>query len=819
MGVRNGRSWFATLTLLSVTTLLAGSAFADWVSDVRATRHNLSSVPAGTPTAGGRVVPERDASSAAVGGTDEVCVFCHTPHAATNDQGHSAPLWNRSLANGNYSLYQSTTIDAVLAGPGGSSKLCLSCHDGTIALGKINVLGGIAGPDVPVVGTATAGGRLAVNDTGFTRNLGTDLGNDHPISFAYDDVLSDADGELAAPADLPVGARAGHGVRLEAGRVQCGTCHDPHLLDADLLQMALPGGAPTSSKFIRASLKRFQTGSHPIGVNFVEGQSQICLACHRKLGWAFSAHANSVVADEQYGVVPGTEPAALQREFPAGLPVWRAACLNCHDTHTVRGAPRLLREGSTDNLAGGGSPAIEETCYQCHRPAAERIVGAGTGTLPDIRTDFTTAGNRTMPILRDGHDLAAAGECAGGRCGKDLLETPERLATRHAECSDCHNPHRIIRSMNGLPGELGLVNTSSDSRASHRHEVGHSNVISGALRGSWGVEPEYPAASFHVLPSNFVVKRGDPGGSALSDAAQSYVTREYQICLRCHSNYGYADDNAYPSGGTRPPLGSPGTQANANGHIGFTRYTNQAKEFQAPSAHRVQVGAADLGSDGGAALDVRNHRSWHPVMAPTGRTSRAANGFLAPWGSLGTQTMYCSDCHGSAISAPGTVVPEAGAGTGGAWGPHGSSWNFLLKGDYSTATGEGQESDGLCFKCHAYNRYAGGGGGTGFTTDKGDGHAFHVGKIDTPMRCNFCHVAVPHGFKNRNLLVNLNDVGPEAGLAPGTAVSYPNNVGYSNGPYYRRAFLRITSFPTGEWTEANCNGGKDGMRSNCENPN
>ena len=63
--------------------------------------------------AAGRVVPERDASSAAVGGTDEVCVFCHTPHAATNDQGHSAPLWNRSLANGNYSLYQSTTIDAV----------------------------------------------------------------------------------------------------------------------------------------------------------------------------------------------------------------------------------------------------------------------------------------------------------------------------------------------------------------------------------------------------------------------------------------------------------------------------------------------------------------------------------------------------------------------------------------------------------------------------------------------------------------------------------------------------------------------------------
>jgi hypothetical protein len=127
----------------------------------------------------------------------------------------------------------------------------------------------------------------------------------------------------------------------------------------------------------------------------------------------------------------------------------------------------------------------------------------------------------------------------------------------------------------------------------------------------------------------------------------------------------------------------------------------------------------------------------------------------------------------------------------------------------------------LCFKCHSQSAYSGG-GGTGWSTDKGDGHSVHSNKIDNPLRCNWCHVAVPHGWKNRNLLVNLLDVGAEAGLAAGTAVSFTNNVGYTNGPYYRRAFLRVISFPANgsQWTESNCNGGsKDTMKTNCETAN
>ena len=102
-------------------------------SDVRGTRHNLSTSGPGTTRA------------AAVGGTSEVCVFCHTPHGATAaDQGGAtlrAPLWNRRVpAGATYTPYTSSSMDSqtIVAGfnnqPGGSSKLCLSCHDGTLAI-------------------------------------------------------------------------------------------------------------------------------------------------------------------------------------------------------------------------------------------------------------------------------------------------------------------------------------------------------------------------------------------------------------------------------------------------------------------------------------------------------------------------------------------------------------------------------------------------------------------------------------------------------------------------------------------------------------
>ncbi|ROR32914.1 cytochrome c3 family protein [Inmirania thermothiophila] len=824
--------------------VLAGLAPAAWaahenlpnrVNDIASTKHNLSAASSNTVRA-------------AAGETTEICVFCHTPHGATQAK---APLWNRKLSSATYTTYGSDSMDASVNQPGGSSKLCLSCHDGTLAIGMVNVLEGQGGPSnqqpITMQGVG-AGGEMPAGQgtqTGFTRNLGTDLTNDHPISFTYDSALAAGDGELRDPATASHIGLRGPGVHpavpLEptgpAGeaQVQCASCHDPHVRSTD----------PTENiKFLR--LNRFQKVGAPSG-GFDLNNDIVCLACHDKAGdlWGLSAHAHPGVADERY-----KDTEAALREFPSGIQVWEAGCLNCHDPHTVQGARRLTREGtdSTASPKSGGNPAIEETCYQCHTNATESILtadGGGAPTqVPNIEDDFRLA--RHMPITNA--DQPAGTEVHDIE-DKDFTEAQAKLGkgnltNRHAECTDCHNPHRVTktRRFNDDPAVPAAAGT-------HEHTTGtlHTNLASGVLRGAWGVEPIYASEEFGPpgIPTGFEVKKGVPpiGGSTAVSAP--YVTREYQICLKCHSNYGYDDDGGPDASTTRPALGSFGG-GTPSGTNGLTHYTNQAMEFQAPVAHRGE--GQNLGAEGGASplYDTNNHRSWHPVMGPTGRTAAIRNADASNWlepfdNDVGNQTMYCTDCHGSA-TANGTAVPSGGE-DGNPWGPHGSSKNFILKGDWDSGTGSGQGDD-LCFKCHDFQTYPRDGGGrTGFYGGgRGDLHSYHADKIGR-MRCTWCHIAVPHGWKNKALLVNLNDVGPEAGLPKGTEVCTGNdgwgtgnrppgssgcngkNSGFTMPPYYLNAFLKVVNFaPSGSWSETSCGSrsgvkGRDWMRDTaCDNP-
>ncbi|MGE5490151.1 MAG: hypothetical protein ACM31P_02580 [Actinomycetota bacterium] len=866
----NRRIMFGAMALLLVfwSTLRLGVApvEAARTSDVRNTKHNLSALSAGSYTTTGTIPgTDRVARNVYANTESQVCVFCHTPHAATSVQ---APLWNRKVAGQGYTqsyvMYDSSSLDAKqvqssMNQPGGSSKLCLSCHDGTMAIGSVNVLNGQGSAVNPGTVTIqmTGGPNMPVGsgtDTGFTRNLGVNLSNDHPISISYNNALASRDGELRTPDGSLVGARS-KGVKpklpLEQtgpvgyeAQIQCAACHDPHLRETDATNVNVG-----NQKFLR--LNRFQGNSPPSATGFDSRTATaaapnqgdiICLACHEKNQtageWSYSAHANPTVADETYSTT-----AADQREFPRALPVWKAACLNCHDTHTVQGANRLLREGtdSTNKPKTGGNPALEEACYSCHDGGTNGTLTSSTN-VPDIKTDFTTAGNKHMPIKSseqaassEVHDINSnftdtwiACNTATSRCGKDLVEPRSKLGVgdlnnRHAECTDCHNPHRVIRSANGLPGALTASNTSTDTRATHNHAATHSNAISGALRGTWGVEPTYTGTDFFSMPSSYTVKRGDPGAGSVTsngctaqgcDTTPGYVTREYQICLKCHSDYGYTDNNAFDADRPRMDSSTALTGINPDGGTNFTRYTNQAREFQ-PNESVNSTGA-------GASYQTNNKRSWHPVMAATGRqlnsgtSSRGISGtspWLAPWkNDVGSQTMYCTDCHGNKVTANQSVVPDSGK----PWGPHGSSNRFILKGDWGAskgATGQtsGETANFLCFKCHdsaVYTTNSNSGQRTGFydgKNGKGNLHNYHVDRIKY-LYCTWCHVAVPHGWKNKMFLVNLNDVGAEAGQTGSKEVAIDSSSAvYSNGPYYVNAKLKIKAFsPSGSWDLANC---------------
>jgi len=147
-----------------------------------------------------------DFSTASWNSSGEICIVCHTPHdaGATAD----APLWNHTTTTATYTVYDSATMEATPGQPSGVSLMCLSCHDGTVALDSFGT----------APGTTTS-------VTGIF-NKGTDLSNDHPISMTYD-VADLGLNPVSDPSGTPAGGSIDTDM-LFAGEVQCASCHDPH---------------------------------------------------------------------------------------------------------------------------------------------------------------------------------------------------------------------------------------------------------------------------------------------------------------------------------------------------------------------------------------------------------------------------------------------------------------------------------------------------------------------------------------------------------------------------------------------------------------
>lgn len=143
--------------------------------------------------------------------TSEICIVCHTPHNA-DVSVLNAPLWNHELsAVATYTMYSSATMQSVAGQPDGSSKLCLSCHDGTVALENF---GGATGGTHFMTGAAL---------------VGSDLSNDHPISITYDATLAGNDGGLFDPTQTQSGLGGTITATMLIGdKMQCSSCHDVH---------------------------------------------------------------------------------------------------------------------------------------------------------------------------------------------------------------------------------------------------------------------------------------------------------------------------------------------------------------------------------------------------------------------------------------------------------------------------------------------------------------------------------------------------------------------------------------------------------------
>jgi len=177
------------------------------------------------------------------------CVYCHIPpeEAGANPQDFGGiDGWNRYVpALSNYQIYDSPSLDNKSSGPNPISMLCLSCHDGTMAVDMVVFRPATFDPSTdnamhmrinPEDNIESCGkchnGQVAHDIT--VKMLGTDLRNDHPISMQYAG-LNFRDVDFRAP-DTPDGFS--NGVKLYNGNVECMTCHNVHDPSRELLLRA-----------------------------------------------------------------------------------------------------------------------------------------------------------------------------------------------------------------------------------------------------------------------------------------------------------------------------------------------------------------------------------------------------------------------------------------------------------------------------------------------------------------------------------------------------------------------------------------------------
>lgn len=429
----------------------------------------------------------------------QVCIFCHAPH----NTGGLTPLWNRQLSVASYQIYQSSTLDAAPGQPTGSSKLCLSCHDGTVALG--NVL------------SRSERIRMQGGDflpAGLT-NLGTDLSDDHPVSFFYTSGLAASDAQLRPPSALPAE------VVLDANsQLQCTSCHDPH----------------------RNTLGNFLVRREEFG--------ELCIACHDMTGWSQSSHQMSGAST--LGVPTADWPFSTVAEN---------ACRSCHVSHTAGGKHRLLiYENEEDNCLSchsglvarmnieaemskfsahdakryqGRHDPVERSvgdmphaeCADCHNPHASQPVQPPSGYIPIGPTLSEVRG-----VTIGGTDIDAAQYeyevCL--RCHGDQPVPVMRRILRQAETSNLRlkfaptNPsfHPVAFSSptSDVPSLEPGIARGSQIRCTDCH-----NNDAGPRAGGSGPDGPHGSQYDYLLERNY---------TTFDDTAESEF--EYAMCYKCH---------------------------------------------------------------------------------------------------------------------------------------------------------------------------------------------------------------------------------------------------------------------------------------------
>jgi predicted CXXCH cytochrome family protein len=286
-------------------------------------------------------------------------------------------------------------------------------------------------------------------------------------------------------------------------------------------------------------------------------------------------------------------------------------CSACHRAHTASG-PDLLAE-----------PEPESTlCFTCHDGTGSDLDVQSQYTDPAVPPDdpATRSTYRHDALAASDHDSASANEFEG-------------VSNRHSQCADCHNSH--------IATSTSSVQTTTGWTVS-----GRQTSISGVAvtNGAAGTAPAY---------------------TLLTGTTGSQPTREYEICLKCHSGW-----TVLPSNAGQPPS---------------RQALDKGIEFNPSNASYHPVEAA--GTNGTAAM----------------ANSLAGTSPYKQWDFTTASTVRCVNCHGDPRAYDAANPPAAGADLA----PHTSEYRGILLQNYRDRTlkpapeAYAAADFALCYLCHA----------------------------------------------------------------------------------------------------------------------
>ena len=459
-----------------------------------------------------------------------ICEFCHTPHTKGKTIG---PMWNRNNTGNTYEPYWSTTMDPIspVGQPNGSSILCLSCHDGTIALGEV-IKRDTRGTEIAMTGARSLSGRSS--------SLGLELRDDHPISFAYtselatqrgkDPVLMSGGNELKQPVALP------RSLRLDnAGRLQCTTCHNSH--DNELGNFLVMSNRGTDAPYL-------------------------CTACHEieavNEKWSESAHKNSAKA---------TSGSRDKHLYPYTL-MDENGCQNCHTPHGA-------------SFSAGATGASNKSPLLYHASSVDNCIPCHRGQVAEKNIDSETDKTSNHPMDNS--------EIHDPRPGTVSNEPYQLSDTDHVVCVDCHNPHAAnaddFSTEPYLPGTLrgvkGIdISGNPKKPITEIYELCfrcHGDGATGAIlhtprvieQTNTRLEFQQSNPSFH--PVAFVGKNTSVPSLDGATAAPAYLGSDIMSCTDCHNNedaptYSFATDRGRGDGSGMGPRGPHGTDNRPGNH-------------------------------------------------------------------------------------------------------------------------------------------------------------------------------------------------------------------------------------------------------------